>query len=136
MSMKCAAIVTAGGIGKRMGADVPKQYLDLNGRPMLVWTLAVFERHPLIDGIVVTVPQGDEDYCLNELLVPFKLTKVMYVVAGGSTRQASVRQGLQRVADTDLVVIHDGVRPLVSVETITKSIHMAQAHGAAIACVP
>ncbi len=134
--MKCAAIVTAGGVGKRMGTAVPKQYLDLNGRPILVWTVAVFEHHPLIDRIVVTVPPGDEDYCLNELLVPFEFTKVADVVAGGPSRQESVRQGLERVADTDFVVIHDGVRPLVSVETITRSVTEAQSHGAAVACVP
>lgn len=134
--MKCAALVTAGGVGKRMGAAVPKQYLDLNGRPLLAWTLVVFQSHSFIDRIVITVPQGDEDYCLEKIVRPFQLTKVSDVISGGSTRQASVHRGLQRVASTDLVVIHDGVRPLVSVKTITDSISMAQTHGAAVACVP
>jgi 2-C-methyl-D-erythritol 4-phosphate cytidylyltransferase len=134
--MKCAALVTTGGVGKRMGAPVPKQYLDLNGRPLLAWTLAVFQSHALIDRIVVTVPHGDEDYCLDQIVRRFELTKVTDVLAGGSTRQDSVRQGLLTVVNTDLVVVHDGVRPLVSVKTITESIAAAQTHGAAVACVP
>ena len=134
--MTCAALVTAAGLGTRMGTSAPKQYLDLKGRPVLAWTLLAFESHPLIDFIVLTVPPGDEDFCLQTVVRPFNLEKIRNIVPGGSDRQASVRQGLERLAETELVVIHDGVRPLVSADTITKSIEAAKAYGAAVACSP
>jgi len=135
-SMTCAALVTAAGIGKRMGSSAPKQYLDLNGRPVLAWTLLAFEAHPLIDLIVVTVPPGDEDFCLQTILKPFNFKKIRDIVPGGSDRQTSVRYGLEKLMETELVVIHDGVRPLVSADTITKSIAAAKTYGAAVACAP
>ena len=132
--MTCAALVTAAGLGKRMGSSAPKQYLDLKGRPVLAWTLSAFESHPLIDFIVLTVPPGDEDFCLQTIVKPFNFKKIRDIVPGGSDRQVSVRYGLERLVETELVVIHDGVRPLVSAETITKSIEAASAYGAAVAC--
>ena len=81
--MICAALVTAGGLGKRMGSSAPKQYLDLKGRPVLAWTLLAFESHPLIDLIVVTVPPGDEDFCLQTIVKPFNFEKIRDIVAGG-----------------------------------------------------
>ncbi len=134
--MTCVALVTAAGSGTRMGTEIPKQYLDLNGLPVLVRTLLAFETHPLIDRIVLTVPPGDAELCRSRLLTPFKLGKVCAVVEGGATRQSSVLNGLERAADSDVVAIHDGVRPLVSHETITATIKAAQASGAAVACVP
>jgi 2-C-methyl-D-erythritol 4-phosphate cytidylyltransferase len=134
--MIVAAIVTAAGAGVRMGSRIPKQYLALNGVPILARTLMNFEKHPLIDRIVVTVPPGDEDLCKSEVLKPFDLKKVIEVVAGGQTRQTSVFNGLTRLEGTDIVAIHDGVRPLVSVEVITATIRAAEATGAALACVP
>ena len=132
--MTCAALVTAAGIGKRMGSSAPKQYLDLKGRPVLAWTLLAFESHPLIDIIVMTVPPGDEDFCLQTVVTPFRFKKIRDIAPGGSDRQISVRLGLERLAQTELVVIHDGVRPLVSADTITKSIEAARTYGAAVAC--
>jgi len=132
--MTCAALVTAAGLGKRMGSAARKQYLDLKGRPVLAWTLSAFESHPLIDLIVITVPPGDEDFCLQTVVRPFNFEKIANIVPGGSDRQASVRLGLEGLVDTELVVIHDGVRPLVSAYTITKSIEAAKTSGAAVAC--
>lgn len=134
--MTCVALITAAGTGTRMGTEIPKQYLDLNGLPVLVRTLLAFETHPLIDWIVLTVPPGDEALCRSRLLTPFKLGKVRAVVEGGSTRQSSVLHGLETAADSDIVAIHDGVRPLVSHETISATIKAAQTSGAAVACVP
>jgi 2-C-methyl-D-erythritol 4-phosphate cytidylyltransferase len=133
--MICAALVTAGGIGKRMGSDVPKQYLDLQGLPILARTIMVFAGHPLIDRIVLTVPQRDEDFCLHNVIALLKADKTIEIVAGGHTRQESVFNGLQRLGDTDVVAIHDGVRPLVTREVITRTITSAQACGAALAAV-
>jgi 2-C-methyl-D-erythritol 4-phosphate cytidylyltransferase len=132
--MSCAALVTAAGLGKRMRSPAPKQYLDLKGRPVLAWTLLAFECHPLIDLIVITVPPGDEDFCLQTVVKPFNFKKIRDIVPGGNERQASVRHGLERLVETELVVIHDGVRPLVSEDTITKSIEAAKTYGAAVAC--
>lgn len=118
-----------------MGRGTPKQYLDLGGIPILARTLLAFENHPLVDLIVVTVPPGDEDSCRSRILTPFNLTKVKEIIVGGATRQASVYNGLLRLDDTDLVAIHDGVRPLVTPEVITETFKAAEASGAALACV-
>jgi 2-C-methyl-D-erythritol 4-phosphate cytidylyltransferase len=134
--MVCAALVTAGGTGRRMGTPTAKQYLDLGGMPLLARTLAVFQNHPLIAWIVLTVPAGDEELCRSRVVLPFGLDKVKEIIAGGSTRQASVYNGLKKVASAQLVAIHDGVRPLVSPEVITRTIAAAQASGAAVACAP
>ena len=133
--MICAALVTAAGEGKRMGRGVPKQYLELAGIPILARTLLAFESHPRVDIIVLTVPPGDEDLCRSRILIPFKLQKVREVVAGGVTRQASVYNGLLRLKETDMVAIHDGVRPLIAAQVITDAFNAAEASGAALACV-
>ncbi len=134
--MTCAALVTAAGIGTRMGTDLPKQYLDLHGMPVLARTLLAFERHPLVDRIVLTVPPGDEQRCRDLVLSPFKWSKISEVVKGGASRQESVYNGLRNLEETEIVAIHDGVRPLVSSETITATIDAARLSGAAVACVP
>ncbi|MGB6063197.1 MAG: 2-C-methyl-D-erythritol 4-phosphate cytidylyltransferase [Desulfomonilaceae bacterium] len=134
--MIVAALVTAAGAGVRMGSRIPKQYLALKGVPILARTLMAFEKHPLIDRIVVTVPPEDEDLCRSEILKPFDLRKVIAIVAGGPTRQASVYNGLTRLEDTDIVAIHDGVRPLISAGVVTATIRAAESTGAALACVP
>jgi len=134
--MTRGALITAGGSGTRMGAGVPKQYLDLMGLPVLARTIQAFQTHALIDVIVVTVPPGDEEYCRSRIVVPFGLTKVRDIVPGGATRQESVLNGLQAIQDTSVVAIHDGVRPLVGEDVITRSLKAAEASGAAVACVP
>ncbi len=134
--MLCAALITAGGLGQRMGSPTPKQYLELNGRPVLAWTLSVFETHPLIEFVVLTVPPGDENFCMEKIVKPYRFQKIRNIVAGGDERQASVRHGLEKLARTDFIVIHDGVRPLVSADIIARSIEIAKTHGAAVACTP
>ncbi len=134
--MLCAALITAGGLGQRMGSSTPKQYLELNGRPVLAWTLSVFETHPLIEFVVLTVPPGDENFCMEKIVKPYRFQKIRNIVAGGDERQASVRHGLEKLARTDFIVIHDGVRPLVSADIIARSIEIAKTHGAAVACTP
>jgi len=134
--MSYAALITAGGIGKRMGANGPKQYLNLLGEPILGRTVMVFELLPLIDVIVVTVPPGDESRCRSLLTDRLGARKVRAVVSGGATRQASVYEGLLRLKDTEIIAVHDGVRPLVSPEVITATLEAARDVGAAVACSP
>ncbi len=134
--MIAAALITAGGVGTRMGADRPKQYLELDGIPILAVTFTAFDRHPQIDRIVVTIPAGDEDTCRALLEEHCSPTKPVTVVAGGATRQASVYEGLKQVEDSDIVAIHDGVRPFVTSKTISECIRAALDVGAALACSP
>jgi 2-C-methyl-D-erythritol 4-phosphate cytidylyltransferase len=133
--MICAALVTAGGIGKRMGSRVPKQYLDLYGMPILARTIMIFAGHPLVDRIVITVPPGDQDFCKQNVTDSLHIDKPVEIVAGGATRQESVFNGLQCLVDTDVVAIHDGVRPLVTHDVIARTITSAHASGAALAAV-
>jgi 2-C-methyl-D-erythritol 4-phosphate cytidylyltransferase len=133
--MICAALVTAGGIGKRMGSSIPKQYLDLHGVPILARTIMVFIGHPLIDRIVVTVPPGDEDFCRQNVTALLKADKHVEIVSGGVTRQGSVFNGLQHLGGSDVVTIHDGVRPLVRQDIVTRTITAALECGAALAAV-
>jgi 2-C-methyl-D-erythritol 4-phosphate cytidylyltransferase len=134
--MACAAVITAGGSGQRMGLPVRKQYLDLAGIPVLARTVAVFQMHPLIDAIVVTVPAGDEGFCRAEILPQARYPKLHAVVTGGDTRQESVNNGLTACVGYDLVAIHDAARPLVSAATIAATIEAAHQCGAALSCIP
>ena len=119
-----------------MKGAIPKQYLDLDGVPVLARTLMAFQDHPLIQEIVVTVPEGDEEFCKLKIVDPFRIAKVSAIVAGGRTRQDSVRNGLERMTHTEMVAIHDGVRPLVSGDVISRTIEAALSSGAAVACAP
>ncbi|MCX5860711.1 MAG: 2-C-methyl-D-erythritol 4-phosphate cytidylyltransferase [Desulfomonile sp.] len=134
--MTCAALITAAGYGKRMGADVPKQYLHLEGLPILVRTVQAFVDHPMIERIVLTAPPSEEEYCRNLILESFEFNEIIEIVSGGAARQASVYNGLKHIANHNIVVIHDGVRPLVTSDVITRTIEAALHSGAAIACVP
>ncbi|MGC8905983.1 MAG: 2-C-methyl-D-erythritol 4-phosphate cytidylyltransferase [Desulfomonilaceae bacterium] len=134
--MIVGGLITAGGRGQRMGSPVPKQFLDIEGVPILLRTLRVFADHPLIHKIVVTIPPEHADFCREHIASACQTDKDIRVVAGGETRQQSVYYGLECLRDTDVVVIHDGVRPFVARETVTRTIHTAHLAGAAIAAVP
>jgi 2-C-methyl-D-erythritol 4-phosphate cytidylyltransferase len=119
--VKTAAIITAAGAGIRMGGDQAKQFMDLGGRPLLAVTLERFERSPAIEGIVLVVPSGKVDDCRDRIVRKYGLAKVVKVVAGGKRRQDSVRLGLEATeGQYPFVLIHDGVRPLVSPELISR----------------
>jgi len=138
--MKCVAIVVSGGRGRRMAAEVPKQYLDLGGRPILARTLAAVSAAPSVERIVLVAPQGDVAACREKIVKKYKFKKVARVVAGGQTRQDSVRAGLavlEKMKPTpDVVLIHDGVRPFVTAAAIEKVIHVAASFGAALLAAP
>lgn len=125
--MHTVAIIAAAGKGKRFRGRIPKQYIKIEGKPIIYYTLSVFDSSPDIDGIIL-VSDRDEDY-------GFK--KVLCVVKGGGTRAHSVYNGLQAVPkDTQIVVIHDGVRPFVKHKLIKDVITAAGRYGAAICAVP
>jgi 2-C-methyl-D-erythritol 4-phosphate cytidylyltransferase len=128
------ALIVAGGSGKRMQSDRPKQYLELDGTPILCRTLAVFADTPLIDRIVLVVPAEDRAFCRDELVPRTGLAGSVDVVTGGPTRQDSVSNGLAAIdaTDDDLVVIHDAVRPFLQVAELEACIRTAGETGACI----
>jgi len=131
------AIIPAAGIGARMGSNKAKQFIYLCGKPILAVTLSRFQQCNLIDKIVVVVSEDDVDYCKREIVDRYKQTKVLRVVAGGERRQDSVRNGLESVGDScQWVLIHDGVRPLVTTELIEKVIKTAKNFRAVITGLP
>jgi len=131
-----AAIITAGGLGRRMGGSTPKQFLLLHGSPILVRTVKAFLQADCFQSIILTVPASHLD-AATALLNSHGLASTCKVVVGGETRQESVQAGLNALnAKIELVVIHDGVRPLVSKEIITNCLQAAALHGAAIAAIP
>jgi 2-C-methyl-D-erythritol 4-phosphate cytidylyltransferase/2-C-methyl-D-erythritol 2,4-cyclodiphosphate synthase len=135
-SAKACAIIPAAGSGIRMGLPAPKQFLELEGQPILLRTLRVFQESKQIDAIIVVVPGP---YCarVEELVQDARLTKVCRVVAGGARRQDSVLAGLEKVPEeVDIVLVHDGVRPFVPPSLIAACLQEAAKSGAAMAGVP
>lgn len=134
------AMIFAGGSGKRMNTvSKPKQFLELRGKPIIIYTLELFDLHEEIDGIVVVCLEAWIPY-LKKMLKKFEITKVVEVVPGGATGQDSIYNGLECVArhypDDSTVLIHDGVRPLIVPQTITDNIRTVREHGNCITCVP
>jgi 2-C-methyl-D-erythritol 4-phosphate cytidylyltransferase len=127
------AIIPAAGTGSRMQAGVNKQYLLLAGRPILFHTLSRFAAHPRIDRICIVVPAGEIDYCRSEIVDRYELEKVSAIIPGGPTRQDSVTNGLLgcNAADNDLVIVHDGARPLLGVTDLDALLDAAAQSGAA-----
>ena len=129
--------IFAGGIGQRMKTTKrPKQFLEMHGKPIIIYTLEIFEQHPEIDAIVVACVQDWIPY-LEELLARFHITKVKKVVPGGDTGQMSIYNGLAAAKEVagdekSIVLIHDGVRPLINADVITNNIQSVKEHGSAI----
>ncbi len=130
-------VIFAGGIGQRMKTTKrPKQFLEMHGKPIIIYTLEIFEQHPEIDAIVVACVQDWIPY-LEELLARFHITKVKKVVPGGDTGQMSIYNGLAAAKEVagdekSIVLIHDGVRPLINADVITNNIQSVKEHGSAI----
>jgi 2-C-methyl-D-erythritol 4-phosphate cytidylyltransferase len=134
---KVSALILGAGQGKRMGGRVSKQFLEVEDRPLLAYTLDKFQGHALIEEIIVVTQEEDIDYCWQKIIYRYNFTKVNKIVSGGKERQDSVYQGLLALPDdTEWVVIHDGVRPLISMSVITNALTKAQEKGAAIVGVP
>ena len=137
--MKNIAMLIAGGSGNRMRQDIPKQFLTVNDRPVIVYTLEAFERHPEIDAIAVVCIEGWEQV-LWAYAKQFKITKLQFVVSGGKNGQESIRNGVMELEKhfepDDLVLIHDAIRPMVSAEIISDNIRVAREYGNATAAIP
>ncbi len=133
------ALLIAGGSGNRMHQDIPKQFITVNERPVIVYTLEAFERHPEIDTIAVVCISG-WDQVLWAYARQFNISKLRYVVPGGKTGQDSIRNGVfeleKHFAPEDLVLIHDAIRPMVSAEIISDCIRVAQQYGNAVSVIP
>ena len=125
-----SAIIIAGGKGKRMGAKISKQYIELNGKPILYYTLKRFVDCEGIDKIILVLPKDEIEYCNKEILEKYSL-KVDMIVEGGKERQDSVYNALQKINDSEIVLIHDGARAFVSERVIKDGIKYAKIYGAA-----
>lgn len=137
--MSNIALVLGGGIGSRMHQDIPKQFMTINDCPVIIYTLEAFQKHPEIDAIAVVCLEGWEDV-LKAYARQFGITKLKHVVTGGDNRQSSSRIGLYELekyyGSDDIVLIHDGNRPLVSSEIISNCIITTRKHGNACAVIP
>lgn len=130
--MKTVAIIPAGGSGKRLGADIAKQYLSLDGLPVLVHATRVFQNSAMIADIVLVVPEDDLAFVRRQIVEKYGLSKVTAIVAGGGERQDSVRNGLAAITGRcDVVMVHDAVRPFVTEEMIVQVAKAAADDGAA-----
>lgn len=133
------AIVIAGGSGTRMGLDIPKQFVNIYDKPVIIYTLEGFERHPMIDEIEVVCIDGWHDV-LKAYAKQFGITKLKRVVSGGKTGQESIRNGVFALegylSDDDTVIIHDGIRPLVDKEVLTDVIVTCRKYGNAVTSMP
>ncbi len=137
MGSHVTAIVPAAGLGLRMGGSVRKQFRPLGGVPLVVHSLRVLQSSPVVDAIILAVPQSDIEYCRTDIVQAHHFTKVVGIVAGGQDRQGSVRNGLAVVgAETEVVVVHDAVRPFVTEQMVTEVVEAAKANGAAIIALP
>jgi 2-C-methyl-D-erythritol 4-phosphate cytidylyltransferase len=134
---KVSAIIVAAGKGKRMERNYNKQYIKLEGVPILAHTVIQFENHPKIDEILIVVGQGEVKFCNENIVVKNNLTKVKKIVEGGKERYHSVYNGIKAVSEEcDLVLIHDGARPFITAEVINESIESATVFGSSIVGVP
>ena len=134
---KTVAIIPAAGSGVRMGSDRAKQFLDFDGKPLLAATLTPFEQCRSVDAVIVVVPLEDVDFCRNEIVDKYGLSKVRDVIGGGNRRQDSVRIGLEAANENySMALIHDGVRPVISSKDIAQIIDAGKTHGAVITGLP
>lgn len=129
------AIIIAGGSGARMGQDIPKQFINVYDKPVLIYTLEGFQRHPQIDAIEVVCIDGWHDI-LRAYAKQFNIDKMKWIVSGGNTGQESIRNGVYnlegKVSNDDVIVIHDGIRPLVDETVLTDVIIKAKQYGNAV----
>ncbi len=134
------ALLTAAGMGTRMGQDIPKQFMHVENKPIIIHTMEAFQRHPSIDAIVVvTLPSWID--VLKAYAAQFNITKLRWVVAGGATGQESIYNGLQAVKadvgdEETVIMVHDGNRCLVSGEIISNSLATFKKYGSAVAAIP
>lgn len=137
--MKNIAIIIAGGSGKRMGQDIPKQFLNVGEKPIIIYTLEAFENHPSIDGIIVVCIKGWENI-LSSYAKQFNITKLASIVPGGENGQESIKNGIDEAKrlynEDDIVLIHDAIRPMLTEDIISDNIAKCNLYGNATTAVP
>ena len=133
------ALIIAGGSGNRMGQDIPKQFINVYDKPVLLYTLEGFQKHPMIDEIEVVCLDGWHDV-LRAYANQFNITKLKDIVSGGNSAQESIRNGVYnlegKASGNDIVVIHDGIRPLVDATVLTDVIQKAKQYGNGVTSLP
>lgn len=133
------AVIIAGGSGQRMGQDIPKQFVNVYDKPVIIYTLEEFQRHPQIDAIEVVCIDGWHEV-LRAYARQFDITKLKWVISGGETSQESIRNGVffleDKCAPDDIVVIHDGIRPLVDDAVLSDVMVQCRRHGNAVTSLP
>ncbi len=130
-----SAIVLSAGTGSRMKSDIPKQYMDLNGKPVIYYSLKAFEESGF-SSIILVCGKEDVEYCQKEIVEKYGFTKVKAVVPGGKERYHSVYEGLKAVGVSDYVFIHDGARPMITPEIIARLQEVVQKEDTAVAGMP
>lgn len=140
--MKNYVILLAGGVGKRMGAEIPKQFIEVDGKPIIVHTIEKFQRNPLIEKIVVVCVSEWKDH-FKDLIKKYELTKVEWITEGGDTGHDSIRNGVfflkDKIEPDDFIIVHDAVRPILPQKAIDEVLRVAHENGNAsssIACHP
>ncbi len=133
------ALILAGGTGRRMHQEVPKQFLNVNDKPVIIYTLEAFQTHPDIDRIGVVCVDGWHDI-LKAYARQYKIDKLDWVISGGENGQGSIRNGVfeaeSRYSGEDIILVHDAIRPMVSHEIISDCIVQCKRHGSAIVVTP
>ena len=132
----CTAVVLAAGRGNRMGTEVHKQYLLLAGKPIVCYSLQVFQESDIIDEIILVTGEGEEDYCRKNFVETYGITKVSRIVAGGKERFHSVWNGLRETREDGYVFIHDSARPFVDEEMLSRLYEIVRLDKACVAGMP
>ena len=135
MSEKYTAIVLSAGSGSRMKSSVPKQYMDLLGKPVLYYSLFAFQTSD-VDEIILVTGAKDIEYCRKQIVDKYSLTKVKHIVPGGDERYKSVYEGLKAAKGADYILIHDGARPMLDKDIITRSMISVKKDRACVVAVP
>lgn len=133
------AIIIAGGVGSRMGLDIPKQFVHIYGKPVIIYTLEGFQRHPEIDAIEVVCLAGWED-TLRGYARQYGITKLKWVTTGGASGQESIRNGVYNLEDAlkddDIAIIHDGIRPMVDSSVLSDVLRVCRLRGNGVTSTP
>ena len=133
------ALIIAGGVGARMHQDIPKQFLSVNDKPVIVYTMEAFQNHPDIDAIYVACLNGWQEI-LKAYIKQFNITKAVTIIEGGENGQDSIRNGVYAIAqkykEEDLILVHDAIRPMLSADIISENIVKCKKYGNAITVIP
>ncbi len=137
IKVKAAAIIAAAGSGKRFGVGKRKQFQPLGGKPVIVHTIERFEESPSVGEIILVASEDSIGYCHEEIVKKFRFKKVTKIIPGGEERQHSVKRGFSSISkETDIVIVHDGVRPFVTVDLIERVINEVLISDGAIVAIP